>query len=364
MTDAGGLPPLRVALLGYGLAGSVFHAPLIRATTGLRLVTVVTGNPGRRAQASADNPGVSLIDSADVLWDAAADHDLVVIAAPTGAHANLGRAAIEAGLNVVMDKPLAAGSADARELARLAVLRGTLLTVFHNRRWDGDLLTLEGLLAAGEIGDVFRFESRFERFRPAPRPGAWREDASAAEGGGILLDLGSHVVDQAVHLFGRPARVYAEVATRRRGATVDDDVFIALTHRGGIVSHLWASAVAAIPGPRLRALGVAGAYSKNGLDIQEEALRAGADPHQPGWSDEPPERWGTLATASGTRTVETAAGAWWRFYAGVARSLREGTPPPVTVESAVEVVELLEAARESSRTGSVVDIPDPGVVGG
>jgi scyllo-inositol 2-dehydrogenase (NADP+) len=362
MAEEEGLPPLRVALIGYGLAGSVFHAPLIRASPSLRLVTVVSGNPERQAHALADNPGVSIVGGAEALWKAAAAHDVVVIAAPTGAHVSLGRAAIEAGLGVVMDKPLASDSRDARELAQLAARRGTLLTVFHNRRWDGDLLTLERLRAAGELGDVFRFESRFERFRPAPRPGGWREEVSAEEGGGILLDLGSHIVDQAVYLLGRPARVYAEIATRRPGARVDDDVFIALGHRHGAVSHLWASAAAAIPGPRLRALGVAGAYSKDGLDIQEEALRAGADPRRPGWSDEPPERWGTMATESGSVTVETEAGAWASFYEGVARSLREGTPPPVTADSAVEVLEILDAARESARTSSVVDLPAPGVV--
>jgi predicted dehydrogenase len=338
----------------------VFHAPLIRATEGLRVATVVTGNPERQAQATAENPGVRILSGPEGLWERAEDHDVVVIAAPTGAHTALGRAAIEAGLAVVIDKPLAARTAEARELSRLAAVRGTLLTVFHNRRWDGDLLTLQALIAAGELGDVFRFESRFERFRAEPRPGAWREETPADQGGGIVLDLGSHIVDQAVHLFGRPSRVYAEVGARRPGATVDDDMFIALTQQDGVISHLWASAVAAAPGPRLRALGLEGGYSKDGLDIQEEALRSGADPRRPGWSDEPPDRWGTLTTRVGPRTVATQAGAWTRFYEELVSAVRDGGPPPVSADSAVEVLEVLDCARESARTGAVVEFPAPG----
>lgn len=349
-------PPLRVALIGYGLAGAVFHAPLLRATAGVRLTTVVTANPQRRAQATQDNPGVRLLDRPAQLWDVAGEHDLVVIAAPTGAHAGLTAAALGAGLATVVDKPLAATAAEARELAHVATQQDTFLAVFHNRRWDGDLLTVRRLIAAGELGSVFRFESRFERYRPSPQAGAWRESVPPEQGGGILLDLGSHVVDQALQLFGRPTAVYAEVATRRPGATVDDDIFIALVQPDGVVSHALASAVAAIPGPRLRVLGLGGAYVKDGLDIQEEALRAGADPGRPGWSDEPPQRWGTLATAAGSRPVETEPGSWARFYEGVVRSLREGAPPPVTAASAIEVLEVLEAARESARTGSVINL--------
>lgn len=350
-------------MIGYGLAGAVFHAPLLRAAAGVRLATVVTANPERRAQALRDNPGVRLLHGSAQLWDLAGEHDLVVIAAPTGAHAGLAATSLRAGLATVVDKPLAATSAEARTLADLAARRNTLLTVFHNRRWDGDLLTVLRLMAAGELGRVFRFESRFERYRPAPRTGAWRESLSPEKGGGILLDLGSHVVDQALHLFGRPTAVYGEIATRRPGATVDDDIFIALDQPDGVVSHTWASAVAAIPAARLRVLGLSGAYMKNGLDIQEEALRAGADPRRPGWSDEPAERWGTLATEAGSRTVETEPGSWTRFYEGVVKALREGAPPPVAAESSAELLEVLEAARESARTGSVINLAPAGAAG-
>jgi scyllo-inositol 2-dehydrogenase (NADP+) len=341
-----------VALLGYGLAGAVFHAPLVRATAGIGVTAVVTRDPERRAQASRGIPGVTLLDSADQVWQDAGEFDLVVVATPTGSHAQLAQAAVSAGLDVVVDKPLASTTAEAFEVTAAAARAGRLLTVFHNRRWDGDLLTLQTLLANGDLGRVLRFESRFERFRPAPR-GAWRESIPAAGGGGILLDLGSHIVDQALFLFGRPRTVYAEVAARRPGAVVDDDAFIALEHEGGITSHLWASAVAAAPGPRLRVLGTAAGYVKEGLDIQEEALRAGGDPGAAGWGKEPEQRWGVLFGGAGRRRIETEPGRWADFYAGVVRAIRDGAAPPVSAQSAVEVMEVLDAARESARTESV-----------
>jgi predicted dehydrogenase len=269
---------LRVAIVGYGLSGAVFHAPLVAATPGMRVATVVTANPDRAARARQDVPGVEVIPTPDDLWRRAADHHLVVVASPTGTHLAVGLAALDAGLPLVVDKPLAARAVDARRLADAAARRGLLLTVFHNRRWDGDTLTLERLLREGATGAVVRFESRFERFRAEVRQDAWREQVPADEGGGVLLDLGSHVVDQALHLFGPARRLYGEVRAVRPGATVDDDAFIALEHSSGVVSHLWASSVAAVPGPRVRLLGVAGGYEKDGLDIQEDALRGGMLP--------------------------------------------------------------------------------------
>jgi predicted dehydrogenase len=347
-------PELRVALVGYGLAGAVFHAPLVRATPGLRLTSIVTADPSRQAQARRDFPAARILPDARILWEAPRGHDLVVIAAPNSAHAPLASAALRAGMAVVVDKPLAPTAAEARALAQLAADLGRVLTVFHNRRWDGDMLTLRQLLQRGGLGRPLRFESRFERWRPRPRPGAWRDQASAQAGGGVLLDLGSHIVDQALQLFGRPAAVYAEVRASRPGATVDDDVFIALSQAQGVQAHLWASAIASIPGPRMLLLGDGGGYVKLGLDIQEEALREGVDPAAPGWGLEPPERWGRVVDETGERPVETAAGAWPDFYSGVLSALREGAPPPVDPWSAVEVLEVIEAARKSAATGEVV----------
>ncbi|MGW3462044.1 Gfo/Idh/MocA family oxidoreductase, partial [Streptomyces olivaceoviridis] len=206
--------PLRVGLIGYGLAGSVFHAPLIAATEGLALDTVVTSQPERQQQARAEFPDVRIAATAEELFGRADDLDLIVVASPNKTHVPLATAALKAGLPVVVDKPVAGTAAEARELAALAEERGLLLSVFQNRRWDNDFLTVRRLLADGGLGDAWRFESRFERWRPQLK-GGWRESGDPAEIGGLLYDLGSHVVDQALVLFGPVTEVYAESDVRR-----------------------------------------------------------------------------------------------------------------------------------------------------
>ncbi|MEO8899223.1 MAG: Gfo/Idh/MocA family oxidoreductase, partial [Candidatus Dormibacter sp.] len=292
---------LRVALIGYGLAGRVFHGPLLRATPGLIVTTIVVNNRARRERAALDFPAATLLSSADDLWARSADFDMVVIATPPGSHTQLAEAAIDAGLALVVEKPLATNADDARRLIARASARQVVLVPFHNRRWDSDLLTLRSLIAAGELGDIYRYESRFERWRPKANTSAWREALSSAEGGGVLLDLGVHLVDQALWLFGPVTQVVGEVAARRGGA--NDDVFIALHHTSGTRSHLWASAVTAAPGPRLRVLGSRGAYVIEHLDGQEAALRDGADPAQADFGAEPAQRWGRLVRGDESTTV-------------------------------------------------------------
>src|SRR5262245_2972241 len=273
--------PSRVALLGYGLAGSVFHAPFIATTAGLELAVVVTGNEERKAQGLSEHPGATVLPTSDEVWERAGELDLVVVATPNSSHVPLARAALAAGLPVVVDKPFALTAAEGRALVEAASERGLMLTVFQNRRWDGDFLTLRRLLDEGQLGRVHRFESRFERWRPQVG-GGWRERAAAAEGGGLLYDLGSHLVDQALQLFGPVRDLYAEVDIRREGAEVDDDDFLAIEHESGVRSHLWMSALAADISPRFRVLGGGAAFVKHGLDVQEEALRAGGSPTDPG----------------------------------------------------------------------------------
>jgi predicted dehydrogenase len=344
------------AIIGYGLAASVFHAPLIASTSGLAVRTVVTGDRARREQALREHPGVSVVPDVEALWERAADHDFVVIAARNDAHAGLAHQALEAGLAVVVDKPLAVSAADAESVVEHAEAHDALLTVFQNRRWDADHLTLTRLLRQGELGEVLRYESRFERWRPEPRADAWRETAAPAEGGGVLLDLGSHLVDQAVQLFGTPARVYGEVE-RRRGSAGDDDAFVALRHRGGTLSHLWMSAVAAAPGPRLRVLGGRAAFVVEELDGQEDALRAGKRPdREPGWGVDPEPRWGRLVRGGESEPVLSEAGAWPRFYAELERALRTGDPPPVDPRDAVTTLRVIEAARKSADSRVVVEL--------
>ncbi|MBC3841019.1 Gfo/Idh/MocA family oxidoreductase [Streptacidiphilus sp. 4-A2] len=349
-------PPLRVGLIGYGLAGAAFHAPLIATTPGLRLHTVATADPQRRARLAADHPRARAVDNAEQLLADPAALDLVVIASPNDTHVPLSRAALEAGLPVVVDKPIAATSAEARELTALAAARGLLLTVFQNRRWDSDFRTIQGLLAEGGLGRVHRFESRFERWRPGLKAG-WRESADPAQAGGILYDLGSHLVDQALQLFGPARSIYAEIDARRPGARVDDDAFLALTHRSGVRSHLWMSALAGQPGPRLRVLGDRSAYTVHGLDPQEAALREGQRPG-PGWGAPAESQWGLLGAGDDAAPYPSRPGDYPAFYAGVAAALREGGPAPVDPNDAVAALTVLEAARRSADEGRTVELPE------
>ncbi|XCM32062.1 Gfo/Idh/MocA family oxidoreductase [Streptomyces parvus] len=353
--------PLRVALVGYGLAGSVFHAPLVSATDGLVLDTVVTSNEERRAEARAAHPNVRFAASPDELWERADELDLVVIASPNKTHVPLATAALKAGLPVVVDKPIAGTAAEARELAALAEERGLLLSVFQNRRWDNDFRTLAALIADGELGEVQRFESRFERWRPQLK-GGWRESGDPDEIGGLLYDLGSHVVDQALVLFGPAVQVYAESDVRRPGAAADDDTFIAITHENGVRSHLYVSATTAQLGPRFRVLGSAAGYVKYGLDPQEAALREGLRPvaGEP-WGDEVEQMWGRVGSGESPLTgggtpVRTLPGDYPAYYAAVAAAIRGTGDNPVTALQAAAALDVLEAARRSAREGVSVTL--------
>ena len=334
---------IRVGLVGYGVAGAAFHAPLIDAVPPLRLAAIVTSNSERQSEARRDHPAALVLDTAQQLWDRAADLDVVVIASPNRTHVPLALEALAAGLNVVVDKPLAPTAREARQLIDEARRRSRMLTVFQNRRWDGDFLTIRRLLRDGALGDPYRFESRFDRWRPVPKPG-WRELAAPEEAGGILYDLGSHLIDQALQLFGPARLTHAEVDARRPSVAVDDDAFVALTHESGVRSHLWMSAVAAQLGPRFRVLGSKSAYVKHGLDVQEEVMRRDRRIALDGWGEEPAESWGMLGAGDDVKPFRTEAGQYQRFYEGVVVA-QNGGPVPVDPLDAVAVLEIIEAAR-------------------
>jgi scyllo-inositol 2-dehydrogenase (NADP+) len=334
---------VRVALIGYGLGGASFHAPLIATTPGMRLATIVTRNPERRAQAAREHPQASIVDSVQAIWDRSAqDHDVVVVTTSNDAHASLAKDALAAGLPVVVDKPFAVTASQAREVIAEARRRNLFLTVYHNRRWDSEVLTVKRLVAEQAFGDVLRFESRLERWRPQPK-GGWRERGEPELAGGLLYDLGTHLIDQALHLFGPVTGVYAELDRRRPGMQVDDDVFLALTHTSGVRSHLSATAISAQPLARMRVLGSRAAYVKVQSDMQEAALRSGGRPDQPGWGEEPREHWGLLGVGDAATPVRSEPGAYQQFYAGVVASLRDGAPPPVDPQDAVAGLEIIEA---------------------
>jgi predicted dehydrogenase len=351
---------LRVAIIGYGLAGAVFHAPLIAATPGMEVAAIVTSNARRQEHAHRDFPAAAILTSADDLWRHAARYDLVVVATPNRTHVSLGMAAMNAGLPVVIDKPLAASVADAEQLITTSRETGRLLTVFQNRRWDNDFLTVQQLIAGGLLGPITRFESRYERYRAVPRAHAWRELPAVEEAGGLLYDLGSHLIDQAIQLFGYPRRVYAEMEKRRPHAQVDDDTFVALHFDKGVRAHLWMSVVARIQGPRMRLLGLHGTYEKWGLDPQEEALSAGLRPGNAGWGAEPRERWGRLSTeVHGVHIesqIETLHGAYEHYYALLYHAITTDAPPPVDPADVVTALRVIEAAQQSARSGNTIEL--------
>ena len=348
-------PAIRVAIIGYGLGGAAFHAPLIRATSGLELTAIVTRNPERRRDAKAAHPDVVLLDSADEIWAAAQRFDLVVVTTPNRTHDSLARAALAAGLHVVVDKPFTVTAAEGRALIEEARRRDRMITVYHNRRWDGDFITLQRLLREGRLGEPLRFESKFERWRPVPK-GGWRDDPAPEQAGGILYDLGPHLIDQALVLFGAVTQVYAELDRRRPGIQVDDDAFVALTHASGVRSHLFISAMAALPGPRLRMLGSRAAYVKYGVDPQEAALRESGKLHPSGWSADPKDVLGRLGAGADVESIPTDVGAYQRFYEGVVAALRNGAPPPVDPAAAVAGLEIIEAARRSAEERRVIEL--------
>jgi predicted dehydrogenase len=316
---------LRVALIGYGTGGAVFHAPLISAAPELELAAVVTSNPERQASVRSRYPRAEILESPDRVW--AGGYDLVVITTPNREHVPLARTALEAGIPVVIDKPVAPTAAEARSLAG-----GPLVVPFHNRRWDGDFRTVARLAHDGALGRVLRFESRFTRWRPQIKPG-WKETADPAAAGGVLYDLGAHLIDQAITLFGPVRRVYAEIDVRRDHAQAADDAFVALTHADGVHSHLWMSAISADLGPRFRVLGDEAAYTTYGLT-----------PAEPGYGMTPPESYGLLGTPGKARPHRTEPGQYQDFYLQVAAAIRGEAPPPVSLDDAVAGLEIIETA--------------------
>ncbi len=340
----------RTAVVGYGLSGSVFHAPLIAADNRYSLDVVATSDAGRQAAAVERYPGVKTVPDGDAVLAMAGDLDLVVLGTPPATHFPLAKAALEAGLDVVVDKPFAVSSGEGQELIALAERLGRVLTVFQNRRWDGDFLTVRKLLAGEALGSVTRFESGFERWSPDMSK-AWKADATAADGGGVLFDLGTHLIDQALLLFGPAAVAHAELQARRPHEKVDDDVFLVLNHESGVTSHLSMNMLCAQQGPRFRILGSTGAFTKHGIDPQEPYIVAGGGPLDAEYGVEAPEWAGSLGRDGHLDPLPTERGAYPEFYRLLTAKIDDGgtasaLPLPVDPADAVEVLKVIEKARE------------------
>ena len=320
---------MRVALLGYGFAGKTIHAPLIRSVPGLELVQVLSRDAAR---VHADIPGITVTSNADDVFANPAV-DLIVIATPNDTHAPLATRALRAGKGVVIDKPFTVTPDEARKVIDLASASGMFLSVFHSRRFDADFLTVRSLLAAGELGELMYFESHYDRYRPVVQ-NRWREQPGP--GSGIWYDLGSHLLDQALQLFGDPDTVSADLGVQRAGGETVDYFHVVL-HYGRMRAILHGSNLVIAETPRFILHGTQGSYVKYGMDPQEPALRRGELPGSGDWGRD--TRHGTLTTASGARIVETLPADYREFY----RAVRDGRNP-VPPEQAARVVELLHQA--------------------
>jgi len=336
---------INVGLIGFGFAGRTFHAPVIHTVAGLRLATIV-----QRSGSDAANiyPDVRIVRSLQELL-ASDSVELVVIATPNPSHFDLARQCLLAGRHVVIDKPFATTYAEAAELVSLAKKCGRLLSVYQNRRFDGDFKTLRNLVASEALGRIVLFESHYDRYRPQLRPGAWREQAAA--GSGVFFDLGPHLIDQALALFGTPEAVSADVRVERDGAAVDDAFDVTLRYPRLRVL-LRATMLASKPAPHFLLHGTNGSYVKYGLDPQENALKRGEVPGGPEWGKEPPEAWGTLSHAEGDqlteRVVPTEAGDYRGYYENLRDAILGKAALAITPQAALSVMRVLELAKQSS----------------
>jgi predicted dehydrogenase len=335
--------PIRVGLIGFGLAARTFHLPLLRATPGYRLVAVAST---RAAELAAALPDVEPVED----YAALASHpgvDLVVVATPNDTHAPLAEAALLAGRHVVVDKPFTVTLAEARRLDRVADEQGRLLSVFHNRRWDGDFLTVREAIRRGLAGEVVRFESRFDRFRPEVRD-RWRE--RPGPGSGVLYDLGPHLIDQALLLFGPPDTVQATLAVQRAAAATTDFFHLVLRY-GRRVAILEAGSLVAGGSARFTVHGERATLVKRGSDVQEDQLRAGVAPGSEGWGADPDGLTIHDGATGQARTLPALPGDQRGYYLALREALAGRAPNPVPPAQGAAVMALLEAALRSETEG-------------
>jgi scyllo-inositol 2-dehydrogenase (NADP+) len=338
---------IEVGLIGFGLAGRAFHAPVIRAVPGLHLAAILQRSGGEAAE---KYPDVRIIRSLDELL-AIKEIQLIVLATPNDTHYPIARQCLAAGRDVVVDKPFTTTLEEANSLVQFAKSAGRLLTVYQNRRYDGDFQAIQQLIAAGALGRVVRFETSYDRYRPQLKPGAWRE--TKRPGSGILFDIAPHLIDHALVLFGLPEAVTADVRTERENAAADDAFDIALHYRDSMRAVLRSSILAAAPRPRFVVLGTQASFLKQSFDPQENNLRHGNIPANMPWGFEPEENWGVLTVPRGDsfeqRRIPAANCDYRDYYANVRDTILGRAALAVTPEYALDVMRMLELARESSQ---------------
>ncbi|ENY6169685.1 oxidoreductase [Vibrio fluvialis] len=340
--------PVKTAVIGYGYSAKTFHLPFINALPELTLSAI---SSSQQAAVAADWPSAQWFGDANDLLDNS-DAELVIITAPNDVHYPLAKRALQNGKHVIVEKPFVTRIEDGEELIALAAEKGLTLSVFHNRRWDGDFLTLQKLMAEGGLGDIKLFESHFDRYRPEIRQ-RWRE--LAQDGGGILFDLAPHLLDQALALFGLPQAINAQCRMMRPGATTIDYYNLILHYPNHLV-HLHSNLYSPEPNLRYKVLGSLAKYEKYGLDPQETYLKEGKQPDSPQWSQEPASLYGQLHSEAGSETIATELGGYQLYFKGVADAIRLGTANPVPPEQALQNIALIEMALESSKTGQTLQV--------
>jgi scyllo-inositol 2-dehydrogenase (NADP+) len=344
------MQPISTALLSYGMSGKVFHAPLLRAHGGFSVDAVVMRNP---QPISFQTNIYAHID--DVL--ALPNIELVVVNLPNEFHYAVAAQALRAGKHVVLEKPMTVTSTEAKSLIALAQAQNRMLTVFQNRRWDGDFLTVQKIISQGLLGRIVEYEAHYDRFRNYVQPNTWKE--AQGPGSGILYNLGSHMIDQALTLFGKPIWVDARVGVQRTSGQVDDYYDIRMQYADKLII-LKSSYLVREPGPRYVVHGEQGSFVKYGLDPQEQALAEGHLPGSVGWGLDLPEYWGKLNTEHNSEVLnvcyETLPGNYPAFYDGVYQAIRKGTPPPVAAQEALTYIEIIEACYESNCLKRAVEI--------
>ena len=349
---------IRVGLIGFGLAGQAFHAPVIEGVEGMELACILER---KTSQAREKYPNVRLARTMDEFLSDG-NIQLCVVATPNDSHFELSRACLAAGRHVVVDKPFAPTLAEAKELVRLAAKAGLLITVYQDRRWDGEFHTIKKLIGAGTLGEIAEYEARFDRFRPQPKGNAWRERKDQP-GAGVLWDLGPHLLDQALVLFGEPRSIVACAFSQRATSEVDDAFDVCMEYPG-LRAMLRARIIAYAPGPHLLIHGTKGSFVKYGMDPQEERLRAGKFPAGKDWGadwgEEPEEQWGTLSVVGEpSQQVKTDRGDYRGFYANVRDAIEKGAALDVTPEQALRTMRAVVLAHKSSREGRRVRWGEP-----
>ncbi len=341
---------IKTAVIGYGFSAQTFHIPFITSLKEFELTAISTS---KQQQLQEDWPLIQHFDSAEALITSS-DAELVIITAPNDVHFQLAKAALENGKHVIIEKPFVTKVEDGEVLIALAKEKGLMLSIYHNRRWDGDFLTVKKMIDEQRFGELKHFESHFDRFRPVVRE-RWKEQA--ADGGGILFDLGSHLLDQSITLFGLPDAITADCRVTRKGSN-NVDYFHLLLHYSTHLVVLHGDMISAGENKRFTIKGTGGCYEKLGIDPQEQYLVSGVMPVNEDWSAESPSQYGNFYDEQGCTHVPTVKGCYQEYYHQVAKAIRQGATCPVKAEDALLNIKLIELALESSRLGKKIQLKD------